>query len=75
MVDELGRLVGVVTRGDVLRVFLRGDAEIREDVVDEVVARVLAVEPGAVRVSVRHGVVDAGRPRSTGAPRPRWPCG
>jgi CBS domain-containing protein len=62
VVDDLGRLVGVVTRGDLLRVFLRGDAEIREDVVNEVLSRVLAVEPGTVRVSVDHGVVKlAGR--------------
>jgi CBS domain-containing protein len=57
VVDELGRLVGVVTRGDVLRVYLRSDAEIRQDVVREVLQRVLAVEPGTVRASVTDGVV------------------
>jgi CBS domain-containing protein len=60
--DELGRLVGIVTRGDVLRVFLRGDDQIRADVVDDVLDRVLTVEPGTVRVTVDRGVVDlAGR--------------
>jgi CBS domain-containing protein len=60
--DELGRLVGIVTRGDVLRVFLRGDNQIRADVVHDVLDRVLIVEPGTVRVTVTRGVVDlAGR--------------
>jgi CBS domain-containing protein len=58
VVDELGRLVGVVTRSDVLRVYLRADHEIRDDVVREVLGRVLAVEPGTVRVSVTRGVVE-----------------
>jgi CBS domain-containing protein len=57
VVDDLGRLAGIVTRGDLLRVFLRTDAEIRRDVVDEVLRKVLAVEPGTVRVEVHNGVV------------------
>lgn len=58
VVDELGRLVGVVARSDVLRVYLRGDAEIRQDVVYEVFQRVLAVEPATVQVNVTGGVVE-----------------
>ncbi|WP_230688744.1 BON domain-containing protein [Micromonospora sp. WMMD558] len=57
MLDDLGRLVGVVTRGDLLRVHLRTDAEIREDVVQEVLHRVLAVRDGLVTVQVRGGEV------------------
>ena len=57
VIDELGRLVGIVSRGDVLRVYLRPDDEVREDVVGEVLHRVLAVEPGVVRVSVTDGLV------------------
>jgi CBS domain-containing protein len=57
VVNELGRLVGIVTRSDLLRVFLGGDEEIRRDVVDEVLRKVLAVEPGRVRVEVHSGVV------------------
>lgn len=57
VVTDLGRLVGIVTRGDLLRVFLRPDSEIRRDVVHEVLHRALAVEPGTVRVEVRGGVV------------------
>ncbi len=57
VVNDLGRLVGIVTRGDLLRVYLRSDSEIRRDVVHEVLHKVLAVEPGTVRVEVRDGVV------------------
>lgn len=53
VLDDLGRLVGIVTRGDLLRVHLRTDAEIREDVVQEVLRRVLAVRDGLVTVRVR----------------------
>ena len=57
VLDDLGRLVGIVTRGDLLRVHLRTDAEIREDVVQEVLRRVLAVRDGLVTVRVRDGEV------------------
>ncbi|MBQ1015736.1 CBS domain-containing protein, partial [Micromonospora sp. M51] len=62
VLDDLGRLVGIVSRADLLRVHLRSDAEIREDVVQEVLRRVLAVRDGLVTVEVRHGDVTlAGR--------------
>ncbi|KXK58678.1 hypothetical protein AWW66_28425 [Micromonospora rosaria] len=62
VLDDLGRLVGIVTRSDLLRVHLRSDAEIREDVVQEVLRRVLAVQDGLVTVRVRDGAVTlAGR--------------
>jgi CBS-domain-containing membrane protein len=57
VVDDLGRLVGIVSRGDLLRTHLRPDADIRHDVVDEVLRRVLAVEDGTVEVTVNDGVV------------------
>ncbi|MEU5940462.1 CBS domain-containing protein [Micromonospora sp. NPDC047548] len=57
VLDDLGRLVGIVTRSDLLRVHLRSDAEIREDVVQEVLRRVLAVRDGLVTVQVRDGEV------------------
>lgn len=54
---ELGRLVGIATRSDLLRVYQRPGAEIEHDVVDEVLGRVLLVEPRAVTVKVHDGVV------------------
>lgn len=56
VIDDLGRLVGIVTRSDLLKVHLRPDADIRRDVVDEVLRRVLAVEDG-VQVTADGGVV------------------
>jgi CBS-domain-containing membrane protein len=35
VVDELGRLIGIVSRADLLRVYLRPDGAIRRDVVNE----------------------------------------
>jgi CBS domain-containing protein len=55
--DELGRLVGIVSRGDLLRVYLRPDAAVEHDVVEEVLRRALWVEAGAVKVRVHDGVV------------------
>lgn len=52
-----GRLVGIASRGDLLRVFLVPDEEIRQAVVRDVVERVLWAEPNTVHVDVRDGVV------------------
>ncbi|NES31288.1 CBS domain-containing protein [Micromonospora terminaliae] len=57
VVDDLGRLVGIVTRGDLLKVHLRPDADIRRDVRDEVLRRTLGVPGGVVDVTVDGGVV------------------
>ena len=60
--DDLGRLRGIVSRADLLRVYLRSDADIQQDVVDEVLGRTLWVEPGLVEAIVHDGVVTlAGR--------------
>ncbi|HEY6595421.1 MAG TPA: CBS domain-containing protein [Asanoa sp.] len=57
VIDDLGRLVGIVSRGDLLKVHLRPDEDIRADVVDEILHRLLAVEDGTVDVTVVDGVV------------------
>jgi CBS domain-containing protein len=56
VVDVEDRLVGIVTRRDLLRMFLRPDAEIRRRV-HEVLTDVLAVPAGDVAVHVVDGVV------------------
>jgi CBS domain-containing protein len=54
---EAGRLVGVLGRSDLLTVFLRPDAEIRSELVEDVLAGTLMVTPGRVAVDVVDGVV------------------
>nr|WP_134006619.1 CBS domain-containing protein [Streptomyces sp. 846.5] len=57
VVDEAGRLIGVVSRSDLLRVFLRQDQAILEEIRHEVVVRVLGLSPDQVAVKVTDGVV------------------
>ncbi|MEV0537967.1 CBS domain-containing protein [Kitasatospora sp. NPDC050463] len=57
VVDEAGRLVGIVSRSDLLRVFLRRDQAIREELCGEVLDRTLGIAPGAVFVKVTDGEV------------------
>ncbi|MFE0514334.1 CBS domain-containing protein [Streptomyces sp. NPDC058964] len=57
VLDEEGRLVGIVTRRDLLQVFLRSDKELRDEVIDEVLVRTLRLPPRSVDVSVTEGVV------------------
>ncbi|MFF5187691.1 CBS domain-containing protein [Streptomyces sp. NPDC000345] len=58
VVDETDRLVGVVSRADLLRVFLRGDSALREEITGEVLLRTLGISPGAVTVRVVDGRVS-----------------
>ncbi|MEU6379910.1 CBS domain-containing protein [Streptomyces sp. NPDC046909] len=57
VLDAEERLVGIVTRRDLLQVFLRPDAEIRATVMDEVLQRALWLPPQTVDVDVHQGVV------------------
>lgn len=69
VVDEEDRLIGIATRRDLLRVFLRTDDEIRQDVIDEVLTRSMSLPPHTVIVAVTDGMVKAGW---NGAPTSRW---
>ncbi|NEE00650.1 CBS domain-containing protein [Phytoactinopolyspora halotolerans] len=57
VVDGDGRLVGIISRSDLVTVFLRADDEIRENVRREISQRVLLTETGTVYVDVADGVV------------------
>lgn len=57
VVDEEDRLIGIVTRGDLMRLFLRTDAAIRADVEGQVFSRATRAPEGAVRVAVSDGLV------------------
>jgi osmotically-inducible protein OsmY len=57
VVDPDGRVLGVVARADLLRVFLRPDDEIGNEIESSVIDRTFRLEPGAVRADVSDGVV------------------
>ncbi|RAG86854.1 hypothetical protein DN069_04615 [Streptacidiphilus pinicola] len=57
VVDPWGRLAGIVSRADLLKVFLRPDAEIAEEVCREVVAYLFGDDAPGLRVEVAGGVV------------------
>ncbi|MEU4659286.1 CBS domain-containing protein [Streptomyces sp. NPDC023723] len=57
VVDAGERLIGVVSRSDLLRVFLRGDREIRTEIIEEALVQTLGLAPSALQVDVTHGHV------------------
>jgi CBS domain-containing protein len=62
VVDDAGRLRGVVSRSDLLKVHGRLDSVIRDEVMQRVLRRTLMIEPGTVQATVDEGVVTlAGR--------------
>ncbi|WP_418960890.1 HPP family protein [Streptomyces tritici] len=62
VVDEDGRPVGVVSRGDLLKVYLRSDARLAEYVRHEPLTHLIAEGDAALSVRVTDGVVTlAGR--------------
>jgi CBS domain-containing protein len=69
VVDTATRqLVGIVARRDLLRRYLRPDADIRREIVEDILTRTMWIDPSEIQVSVAEGLVTlAGRPdrRST----------
>ncbi|WP_230195889.1 CBS domain-containing protein [Streptomyces coriariae] len=57
VVDDAGFLVGLVSRGDLVHVFLRRDLTIREEITTDVLTRTLGLDPGAVTAQVTDGRV------------------
>ena len=57
-VIEDGKLVGILTRADVVRAFTRSDAEIAEEIRSEILRRTFWLEPGRVTVLVVDGNVS-----------------
>ncbi|MEV8516094.1 CBS domain-containing protein [Dactylosporangium sp. NPDC051484] len=55
--DGSGRLVGILTRGDLMRRTMRSDAAVQRDVFDNVVLPAFAVDPSQIAVDVTDGVV------------------
>lgn len=57
VMNAKGRLVGVVSRSDLVKPFLRSDESIRQEIQNDVLVRTLHLDPAAVQVSVDEGVV------------------
>lgn len=57
VVDAHGGVVGIVSRSDLLKTFVRSDEEIRRDVVADVITRALFLDASSVDVEVDGGVV------------------
>jgi CBS domain-containing protein len=54
---ENGKLVGIVTRADLVRAFVRTDAEIAEEIRHDAVVRSLWPDPHSLRIEVEEGAV------------------
>lgn len=68
VVDHGGKLAGIVSRGDLLSVCLRPDAQIAQQVRD-LLAEILLVDPSGITVDVRGGVVTlTGQPETADKP-------
>jgi len=57
VVGDGGNLVGIVTRADLVRAFLRSDTEIEEELREGVIARKLWIDPSDLQITVEHGEV------------------
>ncbi|MDX3241361.1 CBS domain-containing protein [Streptomyces sp. ME18-1-4] len=57
VIDVEGRLEGIVSRSDLLKVFLRDDEDLTEEVRHEVVDRLFPLPADHIRVEVSEGVV------------------
>ncbi|MEU9292211.1 CBS domain-containing protein [Streptomyces sp. NPDC048266] len=57
VVDADGRLIGVLSRSDLLQLFLRRDRSIQEEIREDVVVRILRLSPSAVHIDVDEGRV------------------
>jgi len=57
VVDDNGRLIGILARRDMLRPYLRDDGQILDDVRHEILGRALWLQPTDLDVTVDDGVV------------------
>ncbi|MFF3906480.1 CBS domain-containing protein [Streptomyces sp. NPDC001848] len=57
VVDETDKLQGIISRGDLLRIFLRRDDAIRDEITHDVLQQTMHLAPTEVTVEVREGQV------------------
>ena len=57
VVDQRGRIAGIVSRSNLLQVFLRTDAELRDEIAGTLVPALVSSSAGGIRVEVRSNIV------------------
>ena len=57
VVDQRGNIAGIVSRSDLLQIFLRTDQDLRSELVQRLVPAVLPTDAGAVHVAVESNVI------------------
>lgn len=57
VVDDDERLIGIITRADLVRAFVRSDAEVEHEIREDVIRRTLWMEPDTIQVEVHGGEV------------------
>jgi CBS-domain-containing membrane protein len=57
VIDQRGRIAGIVSRSDLLQVFLRTDEDLREEVVERIIPAILPTDGDNVVVDVRSNVI------------------
>jgi CBS-domain-containing membrane protein len=57
VVDDVGRLLGIVSRADLVRLFVRPDEDIRREVREDVIHHDLRIDPATILVGVKDGIV------------------
>lgn len=67
VVDDDGRLVGIVSRADLLSVYGRPDADIRRDITEGIILNTLLCDPAKFAVTVKDGIVTIEGMPETGA--------
>jgi CBS domain-containing protein len=60
VVDDEQRLIGIVTRADFVRAFIRSDAEVEQEIREDVLRRAMWLDSGEVEVEVTGGEVRLG---------------
>jgi CBS domain-containing protein len=56
VVNDRGELVGIVSRADIMAAFVRPDDVIATQIREDVIERILMIDPGTVQVKVAEGV-------------------
>ena len=57
VVDDRGKIAGIVSRGDVLQVFLRADEDLRDEIVEGIIPELMLASDDPIDVKVSYSVV------------------